>query len=98
MIVRIVKMHFKADQIDNFKTMFDEIKDSIKQQPGCSVLELYQDIEDDTVFFTYSLWDDESDLNNYRKSALFKEIWPTTKAMFAKDPEATSVNKIHSLG
>ena len=97
MIVRIVKMHFAADQVVRFQTMFDEIKDSVRNQPGCTFLELYQGTDDPQTFFTYSYWNSTADLNNYRDSALFKEIWPKTKAMFDQKPEATSVTKIHSL-
>ena len=97
MIVRIVKMHFAADRIDDFNSMFDKIKESIRNQPGCTFLELYQGTDDTQTFFTYSYWNSVADLNNYRDSALFQEIWPKTKAMFDRKPEATTVTKIHSL-
>ncbi|AZQ44321.1 putative quinol monooxygenase [Nonlabens ponticola] len=97
MITRIVKMHFEQDKVEDFKTMFDEIKDDIRKQTGCSLLELYQDAHDETVFFTYSYWNTENDLNNYRHSSLFKEIWPKTKAMFSQPASANTVNKIQIL-
>jgi hypothetical protein len=97
MIVRIVKMHFQKDRVADFETMFQDIKKSIRQQPGCTLLELYQDADDSQCFFTYSYWNSEADLNNYRHSALFQEIWPKTKAMFDEKPTAQTVNKIHSL-
>ena len=34
------------------------------------------------TFFTYSRWENDSDLENYRTSYLFKNIWATTKPMF----------------
>jgi len=49
------------------------------------------------VFFTYSYWNDESDLENYRKSELFKNIWSATKKNFSAKPEAWSVHKLVSL-
>lgn len=97
MIVRIVKMHFAANRVEEFNAMFEEIKESIRNQPGCTFLELYQGTDDPQTFFTYSYWNSVADLNNYRDSALFQEIWPKTKAMFDQKPEATTVNKIHSL-
>ncbi|SCY05624.1 hypothetical protein SAMN05192588_0921 [Nonlabens sp. Hel1_33_55] len=97
MIVRIVQMHFTADKVEGFKQMFDEIKEGIRHQPGCTFLELYQGTDDPQTFFTYSYWNSTADLNNYRNSALFQEIWPKTKAMFDQKPIATSVEKIHSL-
>lgn len=97
MIVRIVKMHFHQERITDFQEMFEEIKDGIRNQPGCHLLELYQDVQDAQTFFTYSHWNSEADLNNYRHSALFSEIWPKTKAMFDQKPTANTVNTIHSL-
>jgi len=49
------------------------------------------------VFFTYSYWDSEKDLNNYRDSQLFKEVWSNTKILFNLKPEAWSVDKISRL-
>lgn len=97
MIVRIVNMHFKEKAVSKFQKMFDAYKEQIRNQPGCSFLELYQDKNDEQRFFTYSYWKDENALNNYRKSALFQEVWPQTKAMFDEKPQANSVVKIHSL-
>lgn len=97
MIVRIVKMHFAANKVEEFSTMFEDIKESIRHQPGCTFLELYQGTDDPQTFFTYSYWNSTTDLNNYRNSALFQEIWPKTKSMFDQKPEATTVTKIHSL-
>lgn len=97
MIVRIVSMHFKADAIAPFLALFNHKKEQIRRQPGCSLLELIQDINDPQKISTYSYWDNEDALNAYRDSDLFKEIWPLTKALFDKKPEATSFLKIHSL-
>ncbi|BAO56298.1 putative quinol monooxygenase [Nonlabens marinus] len=97
MIVRIVQMHFHAHLVADFETMFEEIKENIREQPGCQLLELYQGADDAQTFFTYSYWESEADLNNYRHSTLFKEIWPKTKALFDRKPIAHTVNKIHSL-
>lgn len=97
MIVRIVTMHFREDAIDAFMELFAYKKEAIRQQPGCTLLELYQDKNNPQKFSTYSYWNTEEDLNNYRESALFNEVWPRTKVLFDKKPEATSFVKIHSL-
>jgi heme-degrading monooxygenase HmoA len=49
------------------------------------------------VFFTYSFWETEQDLENYRQSALFDEVWTFTKKLFNDKPEAWSVDKLVSL-
>ena len=97
MFVRIVKMSFKLDKIDDFLSNFDANKVKIRNMTGCNLLELYQDKNDPTIFFTYSYWESEKDLENYRNSDLFKRVWSETKVLFKNKPEAWSVDKIDSL-
>lgn len=97
MLIRIVKMTFFSNRTDEFQTRFENIKEKIIAFEGCELLELYQDKNDANIFFTYSYWKSEQSLNQYRKSAFFKEVWSETKKMFSKKPEAWSVDKIVSL-
>jgi heme-degrading monooxygenase HmoA len=97
MFVRIVKMSFQEDKISNFLDNFEVIKEKIRNAPGNRLLELYQDKTDNCIFFTYSYWETEQDLENYRNSELFFEIWTDTKKLFNNKPEAWSVEKLVSL-
>jgi len=90
-------MTFSADKTDEFQTRFHNVKDKIIKFEGCELLELYRDKSDSNIFFTYSYWQSEEDLNRYRNSDFFKEVWSNTKKMFTKKPEAWSVDKIVSL-
>ena len=94
MLVRIVKMIIKAEEIQSFRDMFDRNKEKIRGRDGCQFLELYQDKHNKSIFFTYSYWNSETDLNNYRHSELFAGVWKETKAKFDGKPEAWSVNKL----
>lgn len=97
MLVRIVKMTFSADRTDEFQARFHKIKQNIIEFEGCELLELYQDKDDPSIFFTYSYWQSEKDLDRYRNSEFFREVWSSTKKMFTKKAEAWSVDKIVSL-
>lgn len=97
MLVRIVKMTFDLDRIPEFLERFHGIKHKIMAFDGCDLLELYQDKSNKAVFFTYSYWKSEEDLNRYRNSDFFNEVWNNTKKMFTEKPEAWSVDKIVSL-
>ena len=77
--------------------MFEEKKALIRASKGCSLLELYQDKTNPEIFFTYSYWEKEEDLENYRNSALFKDVWAKTKVFFNDKPLAWSVDKKVSL-
>ena len=97
MFVRIVKMSFHQKYIAAFLAMFEEKKALIRTSKGCELLELYQDKNNPEIFFTYSYWNDEQDLENYRNSELFKATWKQTKTYFNDKPLAWSVDKRVSL-
>ncbi len=93
MIIRIVKMGFVPEQISHFLENFERNKDKIRNFKGCTHLELIRDIHQTNQFFTYSHWESEEDLNNYRNSSLFKSVWANTKIKFNQKPEAWSVTR-----
>jgi len=97
MFVRIVKMSFHSKHIATFQEMFEEKKQLIRNADGNQLLELYQDKNNPEIFFTYSYWEHESDLENYKNSELFKETWKQTKTYFNDKPQAWSVDKKVSL-
>lgn len=91
MIIRIVKMTFQPDKVDDFIGVFNEVKKQIKNFDGCKNLELWEDTEKDNIFFTYSEWNDNESLENYRNSNLFINTWGRTKILFSEKPEAWSL-------
>ena len=92
-MIRIVKMTFEPTEVGTFRKIFEESNTKIRGFEGCSFLELYQDIHQENVFFTYSHWINEAALNNYRHSDLFRKIWSETKKLFIAKPEAWSVER-----
>jgi heme-degrading monooxygenase HmoA len=93
MIVRIVKMTFRKECIPDFLVLFNERKELIRHFNGCNHLELWQDENEENIFFTYSIWDSTQHLDHYRFSELFKDTWFKTKALFETKPEAWSVTQ-----
>ena len=90
-------MSFHEEKIPDFLENFELMKEKIRNAPGNRFLELYQDKNDKCIFFTYSYWESETDLNNYRNSELFDGVWTFTKKLFNAKPEAWSVEKLVSL-
>lgn len=93
MIIRIVKMTFLPEKTDEFEIIFSESKHLIRNMPGCTHLELLRDTNSSNIFFTYSYWNSETDLNTYRNSDLFVDVWSKTKILFNAKPEAWSVEQ-----
>lgn len=98
MFTRIVKMEFEPEKITDFLANFELVKERIRNFPGCTFLELYQDKSQTNVFFTYSKWESPKNLEAYRNSDLFAGVWAKTKIMFNAAPQAWSVDTIHHLG
>ncbi|MFD1294446.1 putative quinol monooxygenase [Lutibacter holmesii] len=97
MFVRIVKMSFKPSKVAVFLENFNNNKQNIRNFNGCRLLELYQDKNDESTYFTYSYWETTEHLEAYKNSQLFKSVWAKTKILFNNKPVAWSVDKIESL-
>ncbi len=95
MIVRIVKMTFRKEYVDDFQKLFHEVYPVISSFEGCQSVSLLQDVSDECVMMTYSIWENEESLNRYRFSEFFKQTWIRTKALFASRAEAISLRCIH---
>jgi len=94
MIVRIVKMKFREEELDNFLTLFHTVENKIRSFPGCNGMRLLRQTDDPTTLFTYSLWDSEEHLKDYRFSELFKDTWSKTRILFADKPQAWSLTEM----
>jgi len=86
-------MTFQEERVNDFLENFHRNKESIRNFEGCTHLELWQQKGSANVFFTYSYWDGEEYLENYRQSDLFKTVWSYTKQLFTAKPEAWSVER-----
>ena len=97
MLIRIVKMTFREGSTNEFIAIFEDSKEAIRSFDGCLYLELLRENAEGPIFFTYSIWQDQQSLSNYRNSQLFEETWAKTKALFSAKPEAFSVDRIYQL-
>jgi len=94
MLIRYVRMTFQEEKVEAFLKIFDESKEKIRKMEGCQHLELMRDINYPNIFMTHSHWNSEEDLNKYRDSDVFKEVWAQTKVLFADRPMAFSVESV----
>jgi len=94
MLIRYVRMTFQEEKVEEFLKIFDESKEKIRKMEGCQHLELMRDINYPNIFMTHSHWNSEEDLNKYRDSDVFKEVWAQTKVLFADRPMAFSVESV----
>ena len=91
-------MTFRLEEAPAFLENFEAHKSLIRNFPGCQHLELWQDQNQKNIFVTYSHWESEEALNQYRDSQLFKSVWSFTKTLFSEKPQAWSTKKIQEVG
>lgn len=94
MITRLVKLPVNPKNVQEFRTFFEKMQNTIRDFEGCIHLELFSENTSSGVHFTYSIWQSEHHLNKYRQSEFFKKTWATTKTLLAGKPEAWSLEKI----
>ena len=92
-MIRIVKLTLKQENVNDFLAHFETVKEKINDFPGCIGMKLLQEKTGGNILFTYSQWESENDLENYRNSELFKSIWPTVKQWFESKAEAWSTDE-----
>ena len=93
MIIPIVRMHFKDESVETFLEIFQKHKNAIRKAKGCMHLELLKDVNHPNVYTTLSHWKRASDLEAYRNSELFKEVWGKVKPLFTTHAQAFSLEK-----
>lgn len=94
MLVRIVRLTFEPDAVEQFLDLFDDTAPKIRDFAGCRHLELWRDRDAPHVCTTYSHWKSKEALDQYRNSRLFQETWSTVTSWFADRPEAHSYSVI----
>lgn len=93
MIIRVVRMHFTREGVEEFLQIFRTNQQAIRNFPGCTHLELLKDAADPTIYATLSHWDAQSSLDKYRQSELFGKVWGSVKPLFAERTQAFSFEK-----
>ena len=93
MITRIVKLHFHANFCSEFENNFSEFKKVVSSFEGCKSVKLLKS-NSIGIYFTISQWEQESNLDQYRTSETFKEIWNTLKPYFVERAEAWTTQEI----
>jgi quinol monooxygenase YgiN len=92
-MIRIVKLTFKPEHIQEFFDFIEPYRAKINSVEGCHGVQILQGIENPSQIFTYSNWDREESLEAYRNSELFQHVWSIVKVWFGDKPEAWSMEE-----
>jgi heme-degrading monooxygenase HmoA len=88
MITRLVKMTFAPEMLQLFEAAFANKEELIRAYPGCLEMNIYRSASDPRLRFTISRWENETALEDYRKSELFRSTWSEVKQWFDAPAEA----------
>lgn len=91
MITRIVKMNVNELDIEKFKLLVQPYQSKILAFKGCVQVDIMRDKKNRTQFFSYSIWESEEALENYRNSKMFREIWAEIKKLLSSPTIAWTV-------
>ncbi len=91
MITRIVKMNVNVLDVKKFKDLVQAYQNKILAAQGCKQVNIMCDKKIKTKFFSYSIWESEQDLENYRNSEMFKKTWNEVKQLFSSPAQAWTV-------
>lgn len=98
MLIRIVRMTFHEEKVEEFLQLFKETSGKIREFKGCRHLALWKDYNANNVYITYSKWENADSLEAYRDSDLFQNIWSRTKILFKEKPVAFSSEEFIKVG
>lgn len=81
-IARWVHLTFREDTIAQFWEIFGRYQEAIRYFPGCLHLAIWVEKQNPLHVYTYSVWESQDALENYRRSMLFREVWGKVKPLF----------------
>jgi|SRR5690554_411182 len=97
MIIRIVELNIQRDELVKAGSLLEEVSSKVRSMNGCSHLHILEDMHQAGHITTYSHWESEQHLNDYRKSVIFRNFWGAIKPLFASPARAWSSESLHLL-
>lgn len=94
MIVRLVSLKFHPQHRERFLQLFEQVYPQIRARPGCLALHLVAEADGAADFLTISIWRSPEDLEAYRQSDVFGEVWPQVREMLRERPWAASYHLV----
>ncbi len=97
MITRIVILPVRASEEQDFIKLLTRSFGEVRNSTGCTALTFLRENSPEKNminYVTYSKWNNESDLENYRQSFFFKNVWPAVKQFLGAKPSAYTLTPL----
>jgi len=92
MAVVTFKLHCKSGKQLEINQSLVGIADKLKKLDGCKNSKVYQDVEDESIFFLVEEWQTQRQLDDHMKTNLFKALLGIDE-LLVKKPEIMFMNE-----
>ena len=86
MVVVTFKLHGKTEKLLEINQSLKGIAEKVKKLDGCKDTKVYQDTDDENIFFLVEEWHKQRHLDDHMKTSLFAALLGL-KGLLTKDPE-----------
>ncbi len=94
MITVIAKVTAQPDQIEAVKAGLESVIAPTRNEKGCLLYDLHQDIKDKNIFFFYENWDTMQHLEQHRMMPHMVHLGETIKDLLEKHMEVNVMDKL----
>lgn len=94
MLTVIAKVTAKEDQIEAVKTALKSVVEPTRNEEGCLLYDLHQDIEHRNVFFFYECWDSPIHIDKHRLTPHMVNLGKSVKDLLEKHMEVDLLEKL----
>ena len=92
MVVVTFKLHGKPANLVEINQSLKGIAAKVKNLEGCKDTKVYQDVDDESIFFLVEEWDKQRQLDDHMKTSLFAALLGIN-GLLQKEPEIMFMNE-----
>jgi len=92
MAVVTFKLHGKPGNLVEINQSLKGIAAKVKNLEGCKDIKVYQDVDDESIFFLVEEWDKQRQLDDHMKTSLFAALLGIN-GLLQKEPEIMFMNE-----
>jgi quinol monooxygenase YgiN len=92
MVVVTFKLHGKPGSQLEIRQSLNGIAGKVKKLDGCNGTDVYQDMDDDNIFFMVEKWHKQRHLDDHMKTSLFSALLGI-EGLLTKEPDIMFMNE-----
>jgi quinol monooxygenase YgiN len=94
MLTVIAKVTAKPEETARVKAALEAVLEPVRNEEGCLLYDLHQDIDDRNIFFFYENWDSPLHLDKHRLAPHMVNLGKTIKDLLEKHMEVSLMEKL----